>query len=366
MPTYKTDGTEYAYVYGPTGLFAMRVNSAWYYVLRDHLGSTKLLVNSSGTAVSRYEYDPYGKIVDSYVNAEGKFLFTGQELETSFSSTSLWNFRARGYDSEIGLFYEVDPAHQTYSALGYVGGNPISFVDPTGRELSVSNTPPPYDDGRSSWGRSDYRGVPEMCGADGLMFVEGGGGGGAYDGSGSSDEEDPQEKKTDVPQAGGVGVGQPGTWEAIIPIWGSGRAAIDDFQNGNYWSGIGYSALAISDVFLVKSIATAVGRGAWKLGAHSWPATRAWLVGKGYAEAGQRVHHWAISQATGKKYGLEAIANQPWNLMTFSSQSLHMRAGHGLNYLGQQGYGVVGQLWSGTPTWPKALVGSYGGRLIGE
>jgi len=131
----KSDGTEYAYVYGPTGLSAMRVNSAWYYVLRDHLGSTKLLVNSSGTAVSRYEYDPYGKIVDSYVNAEGKFLFTGQELETSFSSTSFWNFRARGYDSEIGLFHAVDPSGQGWSPMGYVLGNPISFVDPTGRGL---------------------------------------------------------------------------------------------------------------------------------------------------------------------------------------------------------------------------------------
>lgn len=32
-------------------------------------------------------------------------------------------------------------------------------------------------------------------------------------------------------------VGQPGEWEALIPIWGSGRAAVDHFQNGNYWRG---------------------------------------------------------------------------------------------------------------------------------
>jgi len=170
----------------------------------------------------------------------------------------------------------------------------------------------------------------------------------------------------DDPSGGGDGVGQPGTWEGLIPIWGSGRAAVDHFQNGNYWSGIGYSALAISDVFLVKSIATAVGRGAWKVGAHSWSATRQWLGKTGYAEAGQPVHHWAISQATAKQYGIEAFTNQTWNLMTFSNQSLHMRAGHGFNYLGQPGYGVVGQLWFGTPIWPKAVVGSYGGRLIGE
>jgi len=67
-------------------------------------------------------------------------------------------------------------------------------VDPTGREASVLNGPQ-YDDGRTNWGRSDYRGLPELFRADNLMFVESGGGGGAYDGSGSSDEEDPQEKR---------------------------------------------------------------------------------------------------------------------------------------------------------------------------
>jgi len=56
-----------------------------------------------------------------------------------------------------------------------VGGNPISFVDPTGREASAGGNAAQYDDTRTYWGRSDYRGVPELFGADGLMFVESGG-----------------------------------------------------------------------------------------------------------------------------------------------------------------------------------------------
>jgi RHS repeat-associated protein len=52
-------------------------------------------------------------------------------------------------------------------------------------------------------------------------------------------------------------IGAPGFGESLIPIWGSGRAAINDFQNGNWGWGLFNSALAISDVFLVKSIATA-------------------------------------------------------------------------------------------------------------
>jgi Bacterial toxin 50 len=52
-------------------------------------------------------------------------------------------------------------------------------------------------------------------------------------------------------------VGQPGFWESLIPIWGSGRAAIDDFQNGRWGWGLFNSALAVTDIFLVKSLATA-------------------------------------------------------------------------------------------------------------
>ena len=58
-------------------------------------------------------------------------------------------------------------------------------------------------------------------------------------------------------RAGANGVGQPGLLEGVIPIWGSGRAAIDDFQNKRYIWGTVNTALAISDIFLVKSLATA-------------------------------------------------------------------------------------------------------------
>jgi len=156
------------------------------------------------------------------------------------------------------------------------------------------------------------------------------------------------------------GIGQPGSWESLIPIWASGRAAIDHFQNGDYWRGLGHTALAVSDVFLVKSIGTALGKGAWKLGGHSWSATRSWLGKRGYAQAGQPVHHWALTQSTARKYGLESISNQPWNLMPMQSQAMHT-AVHGW---GRNAYGPIGQFWYGTPTWFKASIFSGGGRLF--
>lgn len=65
----------------------------------------------------------------------------------------------------------------------------------------------------------------------------------------------------EVTVIGHRGVGQPGLAESLIPVWGSGRAAVDYFQNGNVMAGLGYTVLAVSDVFLVKALATAAVKG---------------------------------------------------------------------------------------------------------
>jgi RHS repeat-associated protein len=71
------------------------------------------------------------------VNKAAGYLFTGQEFD---QETDLHNFRARMYDSDLGRFYAMDPHAESYPGLSpyaYVGNNPMSFVDPTGRD-SVS------------------------------------------------------------------------------------------------------------------------------------------------------------------------------------------------------------------------------------
>ncbi|HEU4497476.1 MAG TPA: hypothetical protein VFR70_10525, partial [Flavobacterium sp.] len=165
---------------------------------------------------------------------------------------------------------------------------------------------------------------------------------------------------------GNSSVGQPGDWESMIPIWGSGRAAIDHFQNGNYWWGTAHALLAISDVFLVKSIATGIVKGGIKLaGSSSWSAVRKYYLKTGFAKPNQPLHHWLIHQKGPLgRHVPNAIKNQMWNLKSFNSASMHMRAGHGRSFLGQKGYGILGQLWYGTPAWPKYVVGSYGGRAL--
>jgi RHS repeat-associated protein len=121
---------EYMYVYGIGGMVAMRVNGTWFYIMRDHLGSTKLIISNTSFVAARYEYDPYGKILDtSSITTGSNYQFTGQELD----ETGLYNFRARMYDTSAAIFYAADPANQGASRYGYCGGNPVIMVDPTGK-----------------------------------------------------------------------------------------------------------------------------------------------------------------------------------------------------------------------------------------
>lgn len=159
---------------------------------------------------------------------------------------------------------------------------------------------------------------------------------------------------------------EPGFWESMIPIWGSGKAAYVNFYNGNYGWGTFYVALAVSDVFLVSSLWKGVAKGAWKTGSHTWGATRKWLFKRGYAKRGEHVHHWLIHQKTGKKYHIEWLVNQPWNLKTFKNRALHERFGHMHMFEGENPGNILQHIWYGTPMWPKATSGSYGGRLIYE
>jgi hypothetical protein len=159
-----------------------------------------------------------------------------------------------------------------------------------------------------------------------------------------------------------------GTGESMIPVWGSGKQAYNDFQDGNYGSATFNSAMAVSDVFLLKSIGTGLAKGGLKMaGSHSWNATRKHYLKKGFAKPNQPLHHWALQQNQGiGKHAPKWLKNQMWNLKSFSTNSMHIRAGHGLNYGRQKGYGAVGRMLYGTPTWFKAGSFSIGGRTLDE
>jgi len=154
-------------------------------------------------------------------------------------------------------------------------------------------------------------------------------------------------------------IAAPGFWESLIPVWGSGRQAIHDFQCGNWVSGIFNTALAVSDIFLIKSLATAVGkvgvRGLAKTtGSHTWDATRKWMSRQGWRDfPGQEFHHWAIPQSGWGEAVPDVIKNQPWNTMKMTSEehtALHQMDG-------------FDRLWNGAPNWAKVAGADAAGKL---
>ncbi len=62
------------------------------------------------------------------------------------------------------------------------------------------------------------------------------------------------------PCANAATVGAPGFGESLIPVWGSGRAAINDFQEGRWGWGLFNAAMAVSDIFLVKALVVGAGK----------------------------------------------------------------------------------------------------------
>ncbi len=81
--------------------------------------------------VNTYTYDAYGNTSTSTGTVANPFKYSGQYTD---SETGFLYLRARYYDPATQQFLTVDPlVASTEQAYAYVGGNPISYSDPSGR-----------------------------------------------------------------------------------------------------------------------------------------------------------------------------------------------------------------------------------------
>ena len=129
------------YLHGPSVDQVLAQESAsgevqW--MLTDHLGTVRNLVNNSGQVVNHLKYDSYGNVIsESNPAVKTRYKYTGREFDTE---TGMQYNRARYYDAAIGRFISEDPigfAGGDANIYRYVANSPLSANDPFG--LSSSN-----------------------------------------------------------------------------------------------------------------------------------------------------------------------------------------------------------------------------------
>lgn len=148
-----TDGDGYVDGDDPEPLSAAGTLVA--YVHADHLGSSAVLTDGSGTVIRRITYGVFGNVRANLragppTTLDPAHKYTGQQLD---DDTGLLYYGARWYDATYGVFTSGDPIvpdpldPQTLNRYSYVRGDPLRATDPTGN-TSIGT----YDGWGSGWG----------------------------------------------------------------------------------------------------------------------------------------------------------------------------------------------------------------------
>ncbi|MBU6999479.1 MAG: hypothetical protein HXS51_01835 [Theionarchaea archaeon] len=146
------------YVYGPSERIAKQTTinneTITYYYHIDHLGSTRMVTDETGTPLTSVTYYPFGR-TNECTGSSQSYLFIGKERD----ATGLYYFNQRYYDPETGRFMTRDPytwlpddprscdhsgnltrwlmTPQRFVGYNYAENNPIRYSDPTGLSRSL-------------------------------------------------------------------------------------------------------------------------------------------------------------------------------------------------------------------------------------
>ena len=117
---------------------AGQTGAGTYFYHFDGLGSVVALSNTSGVIVEHYTYDAFGNTTitttQSYTSPGNPYMFTSRRYD---AETELYHYRARTYSPELGRFLQTDPIGyaDSMNLYGYVGNNPVTFIDSMGLKI---------------------------------------------------------------------------------------------------------------------------------------------------------------------------------------------------------------------------------------
>ena len=138
-----TDAVVSTFVYGtrPNVPDFMVKNGTTYRFVVDDLGSPRLVIDAAtGTVAQRLAYDELGNVVQDTNPGFQPFGFAGGLYD---AQTGLVRYGARDYDAEIGRWTSRDPSGLAggYNVYAYANGDPVNYIDVTGRAAALAAAP---------------------------------------------------------------------------------------------------------------------------------------------------------------------------------------------------------------------------------
>ena len=137
----KESGKSYYWV-GET-LLTFTVHSAlptMYYVLTDANKNVCALVSESGEVAAKYDYTPFGKLINTFNNPNSAFrnpfLFSSEYHD---EETGLVYYNYRYYNPELGRWMSQDPIGERggFNPYGMVNNNPVGKWDLLGQKACM-------------------------------------------------------------------------------------------------------------------------------------------------------------------------------------------------------------------------------------
>ena len=115
-----------------------------FYYLKDHLGSTRAVIDVAGNVTESSDYYPFGLQMPGrgflFGNIATKEGFTGKEQDGETG----WHYHgARFRNAALGMWLSADPLADEYpsqSPYNYALNNPVVYYDPDGREVVFSDS----------------------------------------------------------------------------------------------------------------------------------------------------------------------------------------------------------------------------------
>ena len=136
---YQNDTLKFWNVWGLGNEGRITSEGTRYYYIKDHLGSTRAVLNDNNELVEAIDYDPWGHIARYWTTSPTKYKFTGKELD---NETGYDYFGARYYDARIGRWGQIEPLLENYlsfTAYNFCLNNPIKIFDINGNEVRATS-----------------------------------------------------------------------------------------------------------------------------------------------------------------------------------------------------------------------------------